>query len=477
MAFELKQEQSLKLSQQLVMTPQLLQAIKLLPLCRLEMIQVIRQEIDENPVLDIDEDLEFSEIISGESNGEYGAENTEKPERLKVEESPEEFDWKGYIENISSDYSGTFDGIEREPFESTIVKQTTLSDHLLWQLHLSTFTEEEMAIGISIIGNLDQDGYLKATLTEIAGACQVNEEAVERVLKRVQEFDPIGVGSRDLKECLLIQARCLLKDVPLVEEILNHHLPDLERKKYQVIARELRVSLREVIKASKLISELEPKPGRSFSTQETEYITPDIYVYKVNDEYVVVLNEDGLPKLRISPLYRKAIRQQITGIPREYIQGKLRSALWLIKGIYHRQRTIKNVMKSIIKFQREFFDKGIGHLKPLILKDVADDIQMHESTISRVTTNKYVHTPHGIFELKYFFNSRISSVTGEDIASESVKDKIRQILAKEDDRKPYSDQEIVKILKEDNIEIARRTVAKYRESLGILSSSKRKKLF
>jgi len=477
MAFEIKQEQSLKLSQQLVMTPQLLQAIKLLPLCRLELIQVIRQEIDENPVLDIDEDLESSEIISGESNGEYGAENTEKPERLKVEESPEEFDWKGYIENISSDYTRTFDGMEREPFETKIVKRTSLSNHLLWQLHLSNGTEEEITIGNEIIGNLNQDGYLEATLTEIAETCHASEAAVEKVFRRIQEFDPIGVGSRDLKECLLVQARCFLKEIPLVEEIIAHHLHNLERRKYQVIATELGVSLQEVIKASKIIAALEPKPGRSFNDKETEYITPDIYVYKVNDEYVVVLNEDGLPKLKISPFYRNAIRQKTSGIPKKYIQDKLRSALWLIRGIYHRQLTMKNVMKCIIKFQREFFDYGIGHLKPLILKDVADDVQMHESTISRVTTNKYVHTPHGIFELKYFFNSRISSVTGEDIASESVKDKIRKILAKEDPQKPYSDQEIVNLLKGENIEIARRTVAKYRESLSILSSSKRKRLF
>jgi RNA polymerase sigma-54 factor len=473
MAFELKQE--LRLSQQLVMTPQLLQAIKLLPLCRMELVELVSQEINENPVLD--EGQESSETSAGESNGEYEAENTEKPAKLKVEESPEEFDWRGYAEYIGSGYAERFDGMEREPFEAVIIKQTSLADHLLWQLHLSIFTEEEVGIGTAIIGNLDQDGYLDATLNEIAEACQVSEAEVETVLKKIQEFDPIGVASRDLKECLLVQARHHLKDVPLVEEIIAQHLQNLERRKYQIIARELGVSLREVIQASKIISELEPKPGRFLNDKETEYITPDIYVYKVNEEYTVVLNEDGLPKLRISPFYQDAIRQKTPGIPKEYIQGKLRSALWLIKGIYHRQRTIKNVMKSIIKFQREFFDYGIGHLKPLILKDVADDIQMHESTISRVTTNKYVHTPHGIFELKYFFNSRISAATGEDIASESVKDKIREIFAREDSRKPYSDQEIVSLLKQDNIEIARRTVAKYRGSLGVLSSSKRKKLF
>lgn len=472
MAFELKQD--LKLTQQLVMTPQLLQAIKLLPLSRLELVELVRQEINENPVLD--ESQEFSEESTGE-NSEYEGDSAEKFEGLKAEDKPEDFDWKGYIEDTAPDYSWTFDGSEREPFEPAIVKQASLTDHLLWQLHLSSFTEEEVEMGTAIIGNLDQDGYLKATLSEIAESCQTSEEAVEGVLRKIQELDPIGVGSRDLKECLLVQARCLLKDVPLVEEIVSHHLHNLEKRRYQVIARELSISLREVIKTSKLISELQPKPGRSFNDQETEYITPDIYVYKVNDEYVVVLNEDGLPKLRISPFYREAIRYKTPGIPKEYIQDKLRSALWLVKGIYHRQRTIKNVMKSIIKFQRGFFDYGTGHLKPLILKDVADDINMHESTISRVTTNKYVHTPRGIFELKYFFNSRISSVTGEDIASESVKEKIREILAREDARKPYSDQEIVHLLKSENIEIARRTVAKYRESLGILSSFKRKRLF
>ena len=254
-------------------------------------------------------------------------------------------------------------------------------------------------------------------------------------------------------------------------------MKDLERRKYQVIARSLKVPVKDVVEACEVIANMEPRPGRLFSDKEPQYITPDIYVFKVDDEYVVVLNEDGQPKLRVSSFYKTLLSDSSlkSNKAREYIQEKLRSAVWLIKSVYHRQATIVNVMKSIIKFQRDFFDYGPAYLKPLVLRDVAEDIQMHESNISRVTTNKFVHTPHGIFELKYFFNSGISSDDGGAIASESVKNKIMGIIQNEDPRKPYSDQEIANILKEQGVNIARRTVTKYREMKGILSSSKRKR--
>ncbi|MEI6128215.1 MAG: RNA polymerase factor sigma-54, partial [Pseudomonadota bacterium] len=335
----------------------------------------------------------------------------------------------------------------------------------------------ETDIGEYIIGNLDKDGYLQVTLEEIAAYTGTDEHLVKEVQKKIQKFDPLGVASCNLQECLLVQSEFLPCDNTLVKNILLHFMRELERKKYQVIAKGLKVSLKEVIAACDVIANMEPRPGRTFNDNETQYITPDIYVYKVDDDYVVVLNEDGQPKLRINNFYKNILSANAirSDKAKEYIQEKLRSAVWLIKSVYHRQTTIMNVMKSIIKFQRDFFTYGNGHLRPLVLRDVAEDVGMHESNISRITTNKYVLTPHGIFELKYFFNSGLTSDDGESIASESVKNKIREIIQREDPYKPCSDQEIAKILKAQGINIARRTVTKYREMLRVLSSSKRKK--
>jgi RNA polymerase sigma-54 factor len=313
-------------------------------------------------------------------------------------------------------------------------------------------------------------------ISEITGS---GTEKVEEVLGLVQDLDPAGVACRNLQECLLKQVEQLGMQGSLVEIILRDHLGELESRKYPVIAKALGVSLDEVLGATRIISGLDPKPGLPYTQDEIHYITPDIFVYKISDEYVVVLNDEGLPNLRINSFYRNALAgsAEVDQKAGEYIQEKLRGALWLIKSIHQRQRTIYKVTKSIVKFQREFFDKGIEYLKPLVLRDVAEDIEMHESTISRVTTNKYVQTPQGLFELKYFFNSGISTISGTTIASESVKNRIRDIVSGENPKKPFSDQKIVDLLREQGIDIARRTVTKYREMLGIGSSTERKRLF
>jgi RNA polymerase sigma-54 factor len=297
-------------------------------------------------------------------------------------------------------------------------------------------------------------------------------------MQKIQTFDPTGVAARDLRECLLLQAQQLFPQELLMQRIISSHLNILAKKSYQSLARELGVPLEEIIRSTRLISELDPRPGRRFNDDNIPYITPDVYVFKMGDEYVVMLNEDGLPKLRINSYYRNILREQakFSGEAKDYINDKIRSALWLIKSIHQRQRTISRVAKSIVKFQREFLEKGVAYLKPMVLKDVAMDVEMHESTISRVTSNKYVHTPQGIFELKYFFNSSINTSRGENVASESVKEKIRLILAQEDPQKPFSDQELVEILKKQDILIARRTVTKYREMLGVLPSTQRKQI-
>ncbi|MEW6615454.1 MAG: RNA polymerase factor sigma-54 [Thermodesulfobacteriota bacterium] len=478
MALEIKQ--SLKLAQQTIMTPQLQQSIKLLQLSRLELKDLIQKEIVENPVLE-----EIQDFSDGDNSNKSDGIRELEPDKTKEvtfdnQDTNMGIKWENYIGGFIPDSSGSgIEDDEKLSLENRLTKKMTLYDHLTLQLRLSNFTKTEELIGSLIIGNIDDDGYLRVSLADIAETTEVDESVVESVLRQIQEFDPLGVGARDLKECLLIQAKHRIGDSPIVGEILANHMPELENKRLQIIAKKLGVSLEKVVEAARLISELGPTPGRHFNEEEAQYITPDIYVYNVGNEFFIVLNEDGMPKLRISSFYRNALSQgDLTSkITKEYIQEKIRSAVWLIKSIHQRQRTIHKVMKSIIKFQRDFFEKNTGHLKPLVLRDVAEDIGMHESTISRVTTNKYVHTPHGIFELKYFFNSGIDYSRGESIASESVKDKIKQIILNENPKKPYSDQKLVNILKELNINIARRTVTKYREVLNILPSSKRKRFF
>jgi RNA polymerase sigma-54 factor len=494
MSIEIKQH--LKLSQQLVMTPQLQQAIKLLQLSRMELVDMVHEEMMENPVLEdsietANEQSKQREDFDGEGESRMeGAGETETAaiDTSKLEREPEiktdgaavnEIDWENYLDNYTMAppmpaYRGNSD--ELPSLESTLTKRTSLFDHLVWQLKLTAMIEEELSVGMLIIGNLDSDGYLKdPPLDEIAADARVSLEFAEGVLKKLQKLDPVGVCARSLDECLLIQAAHLGLDDELVINIIKGHLGNLEKKNYPAIARDLKEPLEEIYEAAKVVMELDPRPGRQYTADEPHYITPDVYVHKVGDKFFVVPNDDGLPKLKISSFYRTAL----SGSPqaREYIQDKLRSAQWLIRSIQQRQRTIVKVTESIIKFQREFFEKGVAYLRPLILRDVAEDISMHESTISRVTTNKYIHTPQGLFELKYFFNSGISRMDGDEVASEAVKNKIKAIIQTEDAKHPHSDQKIVELLRDQNIDIARRTVAKYREQLGILSSSKRKQVF
>jgi len=501
MSLELKQH--LKMTQQLVMTPQLQQAIKLLQLSRMELVDLVRTEMNENPLLDGADENEEEPVPEGASPAEAAEieakpehKEAERAEEVKGEEGANEIDWDQYLDHyqLQGHTAPSNRGLADEDlpsYEATLTRREDLHDHLEWQIRLSSLGEDERRVAMLIIGNLDEDGYFKMPAVEgeaeeaatrdplvrVAFEAGVGVEFAEAVLNKVQQLDPIGVAARDLRECLLLQVRSLNADTPEIVAIIERHLKHLESKNYIAISRDLKLPVEEVVKAVKVISHLEPKPGRAYSTEEPQYITPDVYVYKMGDRYVTVLNDDGLSKLRISGLYRAALKNGEAGKAKEYIQERLRSAVWLIRSIHQRQRTIYKVTESIVKFQREFLDRGIAYLKPLILRDVAEDIGMHESTVSRVTTNKYVHTPQGIYELKFFFNSAINKTGGDEIASEAVKNHIRQIIASEDPRRPHSDQRIVEILKGQGIEIARRTVAKYREVLGLLPSSKRKKYF
>jgi RNA polymerase sigma-54 factor len=481
MALEIKQ--SLRIQQQLVMTPQLQQAIKLLQYGRLELLDTIQQELTANPVLEEEtEEAPEPADVMPDSSDDGGGPESEHTSEVNVEDSPREgdIDWENYLGEYSSApaQASVYEPRDTPSFENVVAKKTDLEGHLSWQLQMSALTPAQMEIGRHIIGNIDPDGYLTSTLAEISAATGAGETEIEEVLFTIQDFDPPGVAARDLPECLLIQLRQNYPPDPVAETIITDHLADLERRDYQALARRLGADVEAVVLAVELIISLDPKPGRAYSADDPVYISPDIYVSKMGDDYVIILNEDGLPRLRVNQFYKQALTSQggkMEPQAKEYIQDKLRSAVWLIRSIQQRQRTIYKVTESIVNFQRDFLEHGITRLKPLVLRDVAEDVGMHESTISRVTTNKYVHTPQGLFELKFFFNSAIPKGDGDAVASESVKEAIRRIIGNEDSARPLSDQAIADMLRQMDIHIARRTVAKYREMLGISSSSRRRR--
>lgn len=478
MALEIRQQ--LRQTQQLVMTPQLQQAIKLLQYNHLEMVEALEQELKENPLLEVSS---FDEPFSDKDSEADNRNDLNKLEESVKEDRSDgdifDIDWENYLESYGADYApAQKDFSERPPIENMATYKENLFQALLRQLRLSHIEGEDRRIAFEIIGNINEDGYLDVTLEELAESLQVPADDVLRVLMEVQTFDPPGIAARNLLECLLNQAYVLAPHNALAIQILEDAFEPFQHGKLDLVARKLRVSLDEVKDASKIIARLDPRPGRTYANVDTIYVVPDIFIMKIGNDYSVVLNDDGLPRLKVSSFYQKELHSNGagSGLAKDYIQEKMRGALWLIKSIHQRQRTIYKVTQSIIKFQREFFDKGIDYLRPLILKDIADDIDMHESTISRVTTNKYVHTPRGIFELKYFFNSGIRH--GADvIASESVKNQISRIVKNENPKKPASDKQIVEELARFQIHIARRTVAKYREILNIPPSSRRKKKY
>jgi RNA polymerase sigma-54 factor len=477
MALELRQQ--LKLTQQLIMTPQLQMAIKLLQLSRLELLDTVHQELEENPALEEIQDFTAEEHLSAPED--VSAAESPSTEEVTIEEKiHDDIDWSNYLEEYNTPGRVHFETEDREMprFEAFVARKESLKDHLLWQFLMTKPAKKEEEIASLIVGNLNKDGYLDVPVEEIALISQSDPETVEHILRRMQTFDPVGICARNLSECLLIQAKHFGFDDTIVTDIIANHLGELEKKNYKAICKSLKVSMDEVVSAVNVIKGLEPRPGRQFSEDTPQYINPDIHVYKLDNDFVIMINDDGMPKLRVNSFFRKSISRgkKISGEAEDYIQEKIRSAAWLIKSIHQRQKTIYKVMESILRFQRDFFEQGIAHLKPMVLRDVAQDIGMHESTISRVTTNKYAYTPQGIFELKYFFNSSIKRGQGDTIASASVQEKIRQIILGEDPKKPYSDDKISKLLEEENIHIARRTVAKYREMLKVLPPNKRKQI-
>jgi RNA polymerase sigma-54 factor len=481
MSLELRQQ--LKLSQKLVMTPQLRQAIKLLQLNRLELTDALQAEMEQNPLLE--EAPETSE-------------ETKNPESLsaaEVKEVPEapvttqvagddpatvsEVNWEDYANNFDSDFSFARETPPADaPSQFDFISATPgLTSYLQWQLTHLDLTDQDMEIAAFILGSLDGHGFFKADIHDICRTTGCDTEEAEGVLRLVQSLDPPGIAARDVRESLLLQLDRKGLEESLAYEIVNEHLEQLQTRNYALIARQTGVTVRKVQAAVNVISSLTPYPGNEFSNEQTNYIVPDVYVYKIDGEFVIRLNNDGLPNLQISEEYQKLIKEKKALNPesRGFLQEKKRNAQWFIKSLQQRQRTIYKVMESLLKFQHEFFEKGPAYLKPLILHDVAEDIGMHESTVSRVTSNKYAHTPQGIYELKYFFSTAVATTDGDTVAAEAIKTRIRRLINGEDPTKPLSDNKISEMLKKEGIKVARRTVAKYRDQLKILPVKHRRK--
>ena len=467
-----------KLAQKLILTPSLQQAIKLLPMSTLELADLLNQEVVENPLL---EEVPTEDLQAPEAQTEQ---KEEAPQQQKTDTWDDQ-DYEYFFgEYLDDGYRPKAPQEVRElpPIENTLSTGGSLADHLIWQLSIQTNDDELMReIGEAIIGNLDDDGYLVASVDELASMGPWPIEEVERALRLLQGFDPIGVCARDLQECLTLQLRHLALEGTPTEKIITEHLRLLQNHQIPELAKKLGVTIDELKEHIEIIKHLDPKPGSRYNPKQSQYVIPDVYIVKVEDQYVALLNEEGLPQLRISPTYRRLLDKGATtennDETRAYVKDKFRSALWLIKSVEQRQKTIQKVATSIINFQRDFLDHGIEHLRPLVLRDVANDIGMHESTVSRVVTNKYMHTPQGVFEMKYFFHSGISSSYGDAVSSVTIKQRIRKIIEGEDPKKPLSDSKIVSILQREGLMLARRTIAKYREELKIPTSNQRKVLF
>jgi len=490
-------KQSLRLSQQLVMTPQLQQAIKLLQLSRMELIDEVRKELDNNPVLSDDEPDARGKDERARERAEPTSGSAE--DNRATEKATREVDWEKFLENRTLQNSGGGPGQgsggfeDLPPIEQSLTRPKSLQDHLMWQLQMSDFSEVERRFAELVIGNLDDRGYLDLegverpdgtrtpdlTVADLAEEAGLDADEVPYVLELIQRFDPPGVASRNLRECLEIQASIAgYKPGDTIYEIIRNHIGDLEKRNYQGIAKAMKLPLEELYDLVREIQTFESTPARNFidHDERSMAITPDVYVTKEGDGYRILDNDRGVQRLHINEeLTRKLLADPQA---KEFIGEKLRNAQWLIRAIEQRRKTIIRVSECIVEKQKEFFELGVAYLKPMILRDVADALGMHESTISRVTTSKYMHTPQGLFELKYFFNSSIRRVAEDDIASESVKQAIKKMIDEEPKARPLSDQTIVeRLAKEQGIKIARRTVAKYREMLGILASSRRKEMF
>ncbi|NLK34909.1 MAG: RNA polymerase factor sigma-54 [Gracilibacteraceae bacterium] len=454
--------------QKLIMTPELKLALRILQLPTVELEELLQHELEDNPVLELVDDSRDEK-----SEAQHKQDKKEK-------ENEKEIDWKEYFQFQGKSYSEC--GFENDDaaelsYENFVTYSYTLKDHLISQLRVSQISKKIRGIGEYIIESLDENGYLTITQEDLAAILYVDIKAVKEALSVIQTFEPYGVGASHLKECLLIQLKS--KDIldEKLETIISDHLDDIASNRISNISKKLSVSIEEAQRYSDIIKSLEPKPGRAFEEgTSTKYVTPDVYIEKVGNEYVVIVNDHYGSRLIINQFYKKIlVSEDKSSQASAFINNKLSSAMWLIKSLEHRKNTLYNVVKAILDYQMDFFEKGPMFLKTMTLKKIAEMVNVHESTVSRTINGKYVQTPRGIFEIKYFFKSGVDNQDGEAISSESIKKMIKSYVSNEDASKPLSDQNIADLLVKEGYMISRRTVAKYRDELGILSSSKRKR--
>lgn len=451
----------LEQQQKLLITPEIRQAIAILQMSSLELSEYLQQELEENPFLELREDDSSDAELVGD---------------LEEERLPDLDWWEYFLDRSDLGYTGRADRDKR--FDHHMAVAPTLHEHLRFQMHISLNYEEDQRIGRFLIGSIDDNGYLRISLQDAAISLGVSESRVAEVLKVIQTFEPYGVGARDLSECLLIQLSQTGRLFPEVEKIVREYLVDLGRGRLAKIAATLKMSVVEVQEIADLIRTLDPKPGRQYaSVGDVRYLVPDVTVEKVNGEYVILVNDGNSPRLMLSQTYQEMLRQPglFNRETRKYVDDRINSAIWLIRSIEHRRLTLYNTTKCLVEAQREFLEKGIKYMKPLNLKQIAAQVGVHESTISRVTNNKYIQTPQGVFELKYFFSSGLESQHGDRHSSRSIKRILKELIIEEDPRNPWSDQQISEKLRSRGIQISRRTVAKYRMELGIDSTAKRKR--
>ena len=468
LGFDLTIEQS----QKLVMTPELIQAIQILQFNTQELNAFVQEQLLVNPVLEQDQEQERQDGDDSESA---------QPAENRQEEN-EKLDWKEFIRNGSYDdisyrSYGNRDEEKPDAYERYVTNEVTLPEHLMFQYQFATVDKGCRRVGKYIIESLDENGYMTSSVEEIAKATGIREEKVCEALDIIHGFDPAGVGARNLAECLRLQLEAKNALTPQMDEIIGKHLEDIANNRLAAVAKDTGMTVLQVQEAADVIRTLEPKPGRQFASEmETKYVIPDVIIEKINDEYAVIINDSSTPHLTISSYYRSLLGkaeqdQQLA----DYLSERVSSANWLIKSIEQRKHTIYNVVSAVVKYQKDFFDKGSKYLRTLTLKDIAEELGIHESTVSRSINGKYLQCPRGVYEIKYFFSAGVSDYVGEGVSSNSIKEFIKEIVEGEDRHKPYSDQAMVDILKEKGFNISRRTVAKYRDELGILSSSKRKR--
>lgn len=462
MGYGLHMEQT----QKLIMTPELRQAITVLQLSSLELSMYIEQQLQENPLLELKDESQ---------------ENADQMEEVDVPETPGEFDidWQEYFHDSSDLGMPKVEKVADQfeySYENFVSQDLTLSEHLMFQLSLSRCGPREKLIGEYLIGNIDGHGYLQVTVEDVSGSLGVAVEEVERVLAIIQTFDPMGVGARNLEECLSIQADQMGLNDSLFRKVIKDHLIDLAKGKIGKMAQVLGITVQEVQRVADIIKTLDPKPGRNFgSPNDTRYIIPDVVLEKVGSEYIILINDNSVPRITINSAYRAVLNKNADTKTRRFVESKLNAAAWLLRSIEQRRLTLYKVANCLIELQRDFLDRGVKYLKPLNLKKVADIVGLHESTVSRATSNKYIQTPQGVLEMKYFFSSGLSSATGPSVSAESIKKMLQEIVSSEDTKDPYNDQKIAEILKRRDINISRRTVAKYRDELGIAPIRKRKR--